>query len=158
MGRVGGPSKLDIFIPLRPLLAYATAALCTVSFVFNACFALTGLLHHRVPTQVNRYALREGCWTIARALRKSGYETALFGKMHFFPVHADHGFDTLRTVEHLTSDRVRAGEQAGRGELLSGARQSPGERGDLPAQPATVEVHHQPRRVRRPRMTRRATG
>lgn len=72
---------------------------------------LTGLLHHRVPTQVNRFALREGFWTIAHALKRSGYETALFGKMHFYPVHSQHGFETMRLVEHLTAARVAAGER-----------------------------------------------
>ena len=62
---------------------------------------LTGMLPHRLPTQENGFALREGCWTIARALRDAGYQTALVGKMHFAPVHAWHGFDTMRMCEHL---------------------------------------------------------
>ena len=62
---------------------------------------LTGMLPHRLPTQENGFALREGCWTIARALRDAGYQTALVGKMHFAPVHASHGFDTMRMCEHL---------------------------------------------------------
>jgi choline-sulfatase len=62
---------------------------------------LTGLQNHRVPTQVNRYALREGFWTIARALKHVGYETALIGKGHFAPIRAEHGFDTMRLCEHL---------------------------------------------------------
>jgi choline-sulfatase len=62
---------------------------------------LTGKQPHRVPTQVNGIALREGVWTIARALADAGYETALFGKMHFAPVHSDHGFATMRLCEHL---------------------------------------------------------
>jgi arylsulfatase len=62
---------------------------------------LTGLQNHRVPTQVNRFALREGFWTIARALKLAGYETALIGKGHFAPIHAQHGFDTMRLCEHL---------------------------------------------------------
>jgi len=64
---------------------------------------LTGLHPHRLPTQINRFALREGFWTIARALRDAGYETALIGKMHFVPVHADHGFETMRLCEHLNA-------------------------------------------------------
>jgi arylsulfatase len=62
---------------------------------------LTGLQNHRVPTQRNRYALREGFWTVAHALRNAGYETALIGKAHFAPIHAQHGFDTVRLCEHL---------------------------------------------------------
>jgi choline-sulfatase len=68
---------------------------------------LTGLYHHRVPTQVNRLALREGFWTVARSLRTAGYETALIGKMHFAPVRADHGFETMRLCEHV--DPAEAG-------------------------------------------------
>jgi arylsulfatase len=70
---------------------------------------MTGMLPHRVPTvefnergrSANGLALRPGSWTIARALREAGYQTALLGKMHFLPMHADHGFDHMRTCEHL---------------------------------------------------------
>lgn len=70
---------------------------------------MTGLLHHRVPTveahgrvsTANGLALKPGQWTIARAFRDEGYQTALFGKMHFYPVRADHGFDVMHTCEHL---------------------------------------------------------
>lgn len=62
---------------------------------------LTGIQPHRVPTQENGLALREGFWTVARELQARGYETAAIGKMHFAPVHADHGFDVLRLCEHL---------------------------------------------------------
>ena len=68
---------------------------------------LTGLQHHRVPTQVNRLALREGFWTVARCLSEVGYETALIGKMHFAPVRAEHGFDVMRLCEHLSPDDLR---------------------------------------------------
>ena len=64
---------------------------------------LTGLQPHRLPTQENRFALREGFWTLAHELRRAGYETALIGKMHFAPVHAQHGFDTMRLCEHLSA-------------------------------------------------------
>ena len=61
---------------------------------------LTGLQAHRTPAQDNGIALAEGHWTIARALRDAGYQTALIGKMHQSPVHADHGFDLMRMCEH----------------------------------------------------------
>ena len=77
--------------------AYSASTTCVPARVA----LLTGLQPHRVPTQVNRFALREGFWTVARALRDAGYETALIGKMHFAPVHAQHGFDTMRLCEHL---------------------------------------------------------
>jgi choline-sulfatase len=86
--------------------AYSTSTTCVPARVG----LLTGLLHHRVPTQVNRFALREGFWTIARELQAIGYETAVFGKMHSFPVHAEHGFETMQLVEHLKQARVDAGE------------------------------------------------
>ncbi len=62
---------------------------------------LTGLQARRVPRVLPNLALGEGAWTIAHALRSIGYETALIGKMHFTPMHADHGFDVIRTSEHL---------------------------------------------------------
>ena len=77
--------------------AYSSSTTCVPARVS----LLTGLQNHRVPTQVNRYALREGFWTIARALQHAGYETALIGKGHFAPIHAQHGFDTMRLCEHL---------------------------------------------------------
>lgn len=70
---------------------------------------MTGLLHHRVSTvgphgrvaSATGLAVKPGEWTIARALREAGYQTALFGKMHFYPIRADHGFDVMQTCEHL---------------------------------------------------------
>ncbi|MFN4231201.1 sulfatase [Parvibaculum sp.] len=70
---------------------------------------MTGLLPHRVPTVDSNgrksagygLSLKPGQWTIARALRDAGYETTLFGKMHFHPMHADHGFDVMHMCEHL---------------------------------------------------------
>ncbi len=70
---------------------------------------MTGLLPHRVPTGGWRprartdsgRALQEGYWTLAHALRDAGYRTGLFGKMHFAPIRAQHGFDVMQTCEHL---------------------------------------------------------
>lgn len=77
--------------------AYSGSTVCVPS---RACL-LTGLMHHRVPTVPGVQALRPGFWTIARALRDVGYETALIGKMHFSPMYADHGFETTKLAEHL---------------------------------------------------------
>jgi arylsulfatase len=77
--------------------AYSAATVCVPA----RTALLTGLHPHRLPTQDNGFALREGTWTVAHALRSAGYETALFGKMHFAPVHAQHGFDVMRCCEHL---------------------------------------------------------
>jgi len=61
---------------------------------------LTGLLDHRVP-HVERYVIEPDTWTVPHALRTAGYQTALVGKMHFRPIRAEHGFDEMRTCEHL---------------------------------------------------------
>ena len=79
--------------------AYSASTTCVPARVG----LLTGLLHHRVPTQSNLLALREGFWTIAHALRDEGYETALIGKAHFYPMRAEHGFETVRLGEHLNT-------------------------------------------------------
>lgn len=78
-------------------LAYSSSTVCVPA----RASLLTGLSHHRVPLEGNTLALREGFWTVARALRAIGYETVLVGKMHFFPMYADHGFDVMRLSEHL---------------------------------------------------------
>lgn len=77
--------------------AYSASTTCVPARVA----LLTGIQPNRTPTQENHYALAEGFWTVARELRAAGYETAAIGKMHFAPVHADHGFNVLRTCEHL---------------------------------------------------------
>jgi choline-sulfatase len=77
--------------------AYSASTVCVPARVSM----LTGRQPHRVPTQENWFALREGAWTVARGLAANGYQTAAIGKMHFAPVHADHGFETLRLCEHL---------------------------------------------------------
>jgi choline-sulfatase len=82
--------------------AYSASTFCVPAR--NAL--LTGLLPHRIPTQINGLALREGFWTVAHVLRQAGYETALIGKMHFAPVHAEHGFETMRLCEHLHSQGI----------------------------------------------------
>jgi len=66
---------------------------------------LTGIQPHRLPRSDHPMALAEGMWTVPHVLRASGYDTALFGKMHFTPMHAEHGFDIVRTSEHLSASR-----------------------------------------------------
>jgi arylsulfatase len=77
--------------------AYSASTTCVPARVA----LLTGIQPCRLPTQENGAALREGFWTVAHELRRAGYETALFGKMHFAPVHAQHGFETMRLCEHI---------------------------------------------------------
>jgi arylsulfatase len=79
--------------------AYSAAATCVPARIG----LLTGMQPKRVPRRPPMFALEPGVWTIAHALRAAGYETALIGKMHFHPIHADHGFDVLRTSEHLNA-------------------------------------------------------
>lgn len=63
---------------------------------------MTGVLDHRAP-HVAPLSLEEGSFTVPRALRAAGYQTALVGKMHFHPMRADHGFDHVRLCEHLNA-------------------------------------------------------
>jgi arylsulfatase len=63
---------------------------------------LTGLFDQRLPRGPDGRALKDGHWNIAHALSQAGYETALFGKMHFSPIGAHQGFDIIRSCEHLT--------------------------------------------------------
>src|SRR6185503_19096635 len=79
--------------------AYSGATVCVPARVS----LLTGLLHHRVRVAKNQLALEDGYFTIAHALGRAGYETALFGKMHFDPMRAQHGFHVARLCEHLTA-------------------------------------------------------
>ena len=76
---------------------------------------LTGVAAHRVPVQADGFTLQEGYWNVAYALAQAGYETALVGKMHFHPMNGRHGFETMRTSEHLfpgdfTPQRIYHGE------------------------------------------------
>jgi choline-sulfatase len=77
--------------------AYSASTTCVPARVA----LLTGIQPHRLPTQENDAALREGFWTVAHELRRAGYETALIGKMHFAPVHSQHGFETMKLCEHI---------------------------------------------------------
>lgn len=77
--------------------AYSASTVCVPA----RSALLTGIQPHRLPTQENGLMLREGFWTVAHELRRAGYETALIGKMHFAPVHARHGFETMRLCEHI---------------------------------------------------------
>jgi choline-sulfatase len=78
--------------------AYSASTVCVPA----RSSLLTGLFDQRLPRGPNDHALKAGYFTIAHALSAAGYETALFGKMHFSPLDAKHGFDVVRSCEHLT--------------------------------------------------------
>jgi arylsulfatase len=77
--------------------AYSASTVCVPA----RSALLTGMFPERLPQVDDGLALKEGFWTIAHAVASAGYETALFGKMHFTPVHARHGFQVVRSCEHL---------------------------------------------------------
>jgi arylsulfatase len=78
--------------------AYSAATVCVPSRVSM----LTGLAAHRVALEPGTdLHLRQGTATVARSLRAAGYQTALVGKMHCWPMNGDYGFDIMRTCEHL---------------------------------------------------------
>ena len=78
--------------------AYSASTVCVPA----RSSLLTGLFDQRLPRGPDGRALKNGYWTLAHALAGAGYETGLFGKMHFSPLGAGHGFEVMRTCEHLT--------------------------------------------------------
>ena len=77
--------------------AYSASTVCVPA----RSALLTGIFPERLPQVGDGLALKEGFWTIAHAMARAGWETALFGKMHFSPIHARHGFQVVRSCEHL---------------------------------------------------------
>src|SRR5437588_4716995 len=79
--------------------AYSASTVC----VPERTALLTGIFDGQLPlVEGGRVrALKEGHWTIAHAMAGAGYVTGLFGKMHFAPIHARHGFEVVRSCEHL---------------------------------------------------------
>ena len=78
--------------------AYSAGATCVPGRVG----LLTGVQLRRL-VQPPQPVWPTGVWTVAHGLRAAGYQTALIGKMHFSPVHADHGFEVHRSCEHLVN-------------------------------------------------------
>jgi len=78
--------------------AYSASTVCVPA----RSSLLTGLFDQRLPRGPDGRALKNGYWTLAHALAAAGYDTGLFGKMHFSPLGAGHGFQVMRTCEHLT--------------------------------------------------------
>jgi arylsulfatase A-like enzyme len=72
---------------------------------------MSGLDFHRwqhVFDNILASSLKESTWTWAHALREAGYDTGMFGKMHFWPTRSDHGFGVMQTCDHVP-DRLRDG-------------------------------------------------
>ncbi len=89
--------------------AYSASTTCIPS----RTALLTGVLDHRLPR--HGFHVDASVATVPRALRDVGYRTALVGKAHFDPLHADHGYDQIEVCEHLDAyrgglDPVAAGE------------------------------------------------
>ena len=101
-GVEGGPSDtphLDGFANRGVIFdnAYSASTVCVPA----RSALLTGIFDERLPRVEGGLALKEGYWTIAHEMAHAGYETGLFGKMHFTPIHARHGFQVVRSCEHL---------------------------------------------------------
>jgi choline-sulfatase len=79
---------------------FCNSPVCTPS---RQCF-FTGQMPHAAGVTVLSTPLSEEKQTLAKQLRKGGYSTAVFGKMHFNrPSHPDlHGFDYLMTENDVT--------------------------------------------------------
>src|SRR2546429_1896097 len=78
--------------------AYSASTVCVPA----RSALLTGIFDQRLPRVDGGRALKEGCWTLAHAMARAGYDTGLFGKMHFSPIHAHHGFQVVSSCEHLS--------------------------------------------------------
>ena len=83
-------------------IIFETAYSASTTCVPARSALLTGLFDQRLPRGPDGRALKDGHWNVAHALSQCGYETALFGKMHFSPIGAHQGFDVIRSCEHLT--------------------------------------------------------
>jgi arylsulfatase len=104
-GFAGRPGSAQYLTPNLDGLAAAGTVFEQAYSVGTTCVPgrvglLTGVQPHRVPPAADGMSPPEGIWTVARALREAGYETALVGKMHLLPIHGRHGFETMRMCEH----------------------------------------------------------
>lgn len=85
---------------------------------------LTGLpaRYHGMPHN-GHHPLPPTLPTLPRLLSEAGYRTGAIGKMHFYPVRAHHGFDSMRLMEeiptHVEDDEyVQYLRSVGLGDLL----------------------------------------
>lgn len=89
---------------------YCNSPVCTPS----RQSLLTGQMPHMAGVTQLRTALSEEKPTLARQLREAGYQTAVFGKMHFNRPGAPglHGFDVCMTEDQMNKawrEKVKAG-------------------------------------------------
>ena len=75
--------------------AYTPATICVPA----RQSILTGQAPSAHGSMTVRSAIPEGRDTLVKRLRERGYRTAAFGKMHFWPVYADYGFDHMELAE-----------------------------------------------------------
>lgn len=75
--------------------AYTTLPVCVPArtSVMTGQYASVHGLRHNAGFSPER-------WTFIKSLRAVGYQTAALGKMHFFPMYADHGMDHMVLCEH----------------------------------------------------------
>lgn len=94
-------------------VAFTSAYSASTTCIPARTALLTGVLDHRLPRDGHHVVA--GVPTVPRALQAVGYATALVGKAHFSPLHAEHGYDLIQVCEHLDAyvgglDPVAAGE------------------------------------------------
>jgi arylsulfatase len=77
--------------------AYAESPVCVPA----RAGLLTGRLPHRNGVYHNGTPLIDGTPTVVRSLAAAGYHTQAIGKMHFTPVRASHGFESMWLSEEI---------------------------------------------------------
>jgi len=76
---------------------YTSWALCVPA----RASLLSGRYAHKIPgIDGNSKSLPEDHFSLAHFLKNNGYDTALIGKMHLKPIHADIGFQKMEMAEH----------------------------------------------------------
>ena len=83
-------------------VTFANAYSASTTCVPARTALMTGLFDHRTH-YVAENTLAADFFTVPNALRTAGYQTALIGKMHFTPIRTTHGFDHMRTCEHVNA-------------------------------------------------------
>jgi len=61
---------------------------------------LSGRYAHKTGVYLNKKSLPQDHFSLPRFLKESSYDTALIGKMHLKPIHAEIGFQKMEMAEH----------------------------------------------------------